>query len=122
MAVSISQENLKKNVFLKVDNQSLKISSIKSESRNNSLGSLNSLNGTPKKKLPPVNTNNNNGDSNNMSSNNNDGNNFWNKSATSQYSKGSQGLKRMENFCEELQNKVSYFLSNYNIILLLYIY
>ncbi|ORY32361.1 hypothetical protein LY90DRAFT_74525 [Neocallimastix californiae] len=80
---------LSKKEFSKVDNSTLKLSSRKSESLNNSLGSLNSLNGTiSKKKLPPVNTNNN-----------------WNKSATSQYSKGSQGLKRMENFCEELQNK-----------------
>ncbi|ORX82505.1 hypothetical protein BCR32DRAFT_244098 [Anaeromyces robustus] len=87
MAVSLSQDNLKKVVFAKSDNQSLTISSRNS---NSSLDSSSFLNGPiSKKKLPPVNTN------------------YWNKSsaASSQYSKGSQGLKRMENFCEELQNK-----------------
>jgi len=102
MAVSLSQDNMKKSIFSTVDNQSMKISSKKNENLSNSFGSISSLNGTiNKKKLPPVNTNTN----NNNNSNNNDNKNFWNKSVTSQYSKGSQGLKRMENFCEELQNK-----------------
>ncbi|ORX60012.1 hypothetical protein BCR36DRAFT_579459 [Piromyces finnis] len=90
MAVSISQENIKKVMFSNSDSTSLKISSIKNEGLNNSFGSSGYLNGSiTKKKLPPMNVND------------------WKKTpqATSQYSKGSQGLKRMENFCEELQNK-----------------
>jgi len=97
MAVSLSQENIKKVSFSNTGNESLKISSIKNENINNSLGSSDFLNRSlVKKKLPPVGSN----DVNN-----------WKKAspqATSQYSKGSQGLKRMENFCEELQNKVMF--------------
>jgi len=95
MAVSLSQENLKKVIFSNTDNSSLKVTSIKNENLNSSLGSSGYLNGSfAKKKLPPVNVND------------------WKKTSkgTSQYSKGSQGLKRMENFCEELQNKVFIFI------------
>jgi len=100
MAVSISQENIKKVTFSNTENEPLKISSVKNENINNSLESSEYLNRSfTKKKLPPVNTND---------------VKYWKKTpnqGTSQYSKGSQGLKRMENFCEELQNKVILFLT-----------